>query len=165
METKTNAKKNLIQVVKFGLIGIANTAIDYLLFFVFFSLLNLDKNLAQVLATAIAMTNSYFFNRYWTFGKKGKVKVDEMWKFIIVNLVSMGVTILCLNLFSDVFHLYRFANQLLSAAGIGFQLTGDNAVLFCKVAAIPFSLAVNFLGNRLWVFGKQSKEECGEEKA
>lgn len=162
MQTNNEMKKNLFQIVKFGLIGILNTALDYFLFFVFFSLLNIDKSLAQVLATAIAMTNSYFFNRYWTFGKQGKVQIGEMWKFVIVNLVSMCVTILCLNLFYDLMHIENIANGVLSYVGILYQFEGDAAVMFCKLVAVPFSLAVNFLGNRLWVFGKNGDKN--EEK-
>lgn len=157
--TKSNSKKNIIQLVKFGAIGVMNTAIDYLLFALFFSLCGLDKSLSQVFATAIAMTNSYILNRYFTFGQKGAVKVDEMWKFVIVNLVSMGVTILLLNVFYDLFHIENWANAVLSALSIPFAIEGDLAVLFCKLIATPFSLAVNFLGNRLWVFGGKKENE------
>ncbi len=156
-QTDKKVKKDFLQVVKFGLIGILNTALDYGLFFVFFSLLKLDKNLAQVFSTAIAMTNSYLFNRYWTFEQKGKVQANEMWKFIVINLVSMGVTLLCLNLFYDILHLERLANALLSCTALAFRLEGNSAVMFCKLAAMPFSLAVNFLGNRLWVFRNKAK--------
>ncbi len=154
---KSVREKNLIQIIKFGAIGIMNTLIDYLLFALFFSICNFDKSLAQVFATLIAMTNSYLLNRYFTFGKKGSVKVGEMWKFIIVNLVSMGVTIILLSLFYDVLHLERLANHLLGAVSVPFKLTGDLAVIFCKILATPFSLAVNFLGNRLWVFGSKKQ--------
>ena len=157
--TQTDKKGNFVQLIKFALIGVLNTALDYILFFIFFSLLHIDKNVAQVLATGIAMTNSYLFNRYWTFGKKGRVQANEMWKFIVVNLLSMGVTILCLNLFYDVFHFEHVANLLLSYTALSFRLVGDSAVMFCKLLAMPFSLAVNFLGNRLWVFRKKSKEK------
>ena len=153
---KTNNKKNLIQIIKFGAIGVMNTAIDYLLFALFFGLCNFDKSIAQVFATAIAMTNSYILNRYFTFGKKGSVKLNEMWKFIVVNLVSMTVTILLLNLFYDIMHLERLANYILSSF-TDFTLSKDMAVLFCKLVATPFSLAVNFLGNRLWVFASGNK--------
>lgn len=163
MTEHKEAKKNLLQIVKFGLIGILNTALDYFLFFVFFSLLHVDKNLAQMLATAIAMSNSYLFNRYWTFHQKGAVRAGEVGRFIIVNLVSMSVTILCLNLFYDVLHLERLANAMLSAVGIGFVLEGKGAVMFCKLVAVPFSLAVNFLGNRLWVFRNKGKKEESEK--
>ncbi len=155
---KINSKKNFVQVIKFCCFGVLNTAIDYGLFALFFSLCNIDKNISQVLATAIAMTNSYFLNRYFTFEQKGSVKIDEMWKFIIVNLVSMGVTILLLNVFYDLLHVENIANALLTSLSIPFVIEGDLAVMFCKLLAIPFSLAVNFLGNRLWVFGGKSKK-------
>jgi len=151
----SDKKKNLLQVIKFGAIGIMNTAIDYLLFALFFSLCGLDKSISQVLATAIAMTNSYILNRYFTFGKKGAVKVNEMWKFIIVNLISMSVTIGLLYLFYDIWHIETVANSILSAISIPFNLSDNSAVLFCKLVATPFSLAVNFLGNRLWVFASK----------
>lgn len=154
--TKNNTKKDIIQIIKFGAIGIMNTAIDYLLFALFFSLCSLDKSISQVFATAIAMTNSYLLNRYFTFGKKGAVKVDEMWKFIVVNLVSMSVTIGLLHLFYDLLHIETIANSVLSALSIPFKIEGENlSVLFCKLVATPFSLAVNFLGNRMWVFASK----------
>ncbi len=156
--TNNNSKKNFVQVMKFCVFGVMNTVIDYGLFIMFFSLCNFDKSISQVLATAIAMTNSYILNRYFTFEQKGAVKLDEMWKFIIVNLVSMGVTILLLNVFYDLLHLENIANYVLRAFSIPFVIEGDVAVIFCKLLATPFSLAVNFLGNRLWVFGDKSKK-------
>ena len=160
MTTTNNSKKNLVQIIKFGAIGIMNTAIDYLLFALFFSVCGLDKSLAQVFSTAIAMTNSYILNRYFTFEQKGNVKIDEMWKFIIVNLVSMAVTILLLNVFYDWWHLENIANMFFEAISVPYKIEGDLAVIFCKLVATPFSLAVNFLGNRLWVFrSKKTNKE------
>ncbi len=148
-------KNDLLQVLKFGLVGVCNTLLDYGLFYVFLSLCRLDKNVAQVLATALAMVNSYLVNRYWTFEKSGAVQGGEIVRFILVNLLSLLTTLLCLNLFYDVLALHEVANGLLSVLGIAFALSGNMAVMFCKVLAMPFSLAVNFLGNRLWVFGKK----------
>ncbi|MGN1059379.1 MAG: GtrA family protein [Clostridia bacterium] len=149
-------KSDVLQAVKFALVGLVNTALDYGLFFVFFSLCSLDKNLAQVLATALAMTNSYLVNRYWTFQKSGGVRGGEIWRFILVNLLSLLTTLLCLNLFYDLLSLHTLANRLLALIGLSFRLSGDSAVMFCKLLAVPFSLAVNFLGNRLWVFKNKS---------
>ena len=152
-------KSDCFQVVRFGLVGIFNTILDYGLFYVFFSLLNLDKNLAQVFATAVAMTNSYLVNRYWTFQKTGGVQYGEIWRFLAVNGLSLLTILLCLNLFFDVLKLYVLANWILSVLGIPYILAGDMAVLFSKVLAIPFSLAVNFLGNRLWVFKEKRQKK------
>lgn len=156
--TKSSKKKELLQIIKFGAIGIMNTAIDYLFFALFFSICGFNKSISQVFATAIAMTNSYILNRYFTFNKKGAVKVDEMWKFIIVNLVSMGVTIGLLYLFYDIWHIETIANAILSWLSVSFTISGDLAVLFCKLMATPFSLAVNFLGNRMWVFASKKSQ-------
>lgn len=147
-------KQDVLQAGKFALVGVVNTLLDYVLFFVFFSLCNFDKNIAQILATAIAMTNSYLVNRYWTFQQTGGVKGQEIGRFIVVNILSLLTTLLFLNLFYDWLALHTLANQLLSFLNIPFMLLGDWAVMFCKVLVMPFSLGVNFLGNRLWVFKK-----------
>ena len=147
-------KNDVLQAGKFALVGVINTLLDYVLFFVFFSLCGFDKNIAQILATAIAMTNSYLVNRYWTFQKTGTVKGQEIIRFIVVNILSLMTTLLFLNLFYDWLALHKLANRLLSLSSIPFVLDGDWAVMFCKVLVMPFSLGVNFLGNRLWVFKK-----------
>lgn len=151
-------KSDVLQVLKFGVVGVCNTALDYGLFYVFLSLAHLDKNAAQILATVLAMVNSYLVNRYWTFNKTGSVKGQEIWKFIGVNILSLITTLVCLNLFHDVLSLHLFANRVFEFLGIGYRLSGKAAVMFCKLLAMPFSLAVNFLGNRLWVF------RAGEEE-
>ncbi|MBQ2695956.1 MAG: GtrA family protein [Clostridia bacterium] len=152
-------KKNLLQIVKFGFVGLLNTLIDYGMFFLFFSLFRLDKNIAQVLATLLAMTNSYLVNRYWTFEKSGNIQGGEIGRFIIVNILSLITTLLCLNLFYDVLGLHNLANYLLILCQIPFSLGDDLGVFFCKILAMPFSLAVNFMGNRLWVFREKNKKK------
>lgn len=144
------------KISKFALVGVCNTLLDYGLFFLFLSIWGWDKNIAQILATAIAMTNSYLVNRYWTFGKSGSVQVGEMGRFLVVNLLSLLTTLVCLNVFYDGLSVHCLANSILRGMGFVYQLSGEYAVLFCKVLAMPFSLLVNFLGNRLWVFGKES---------
>ena len=117
----------------------------------------LDKNIAQILATGLAMVNSYLVNRYWTFNQSGFIKGKEICRFIVVNIISLLTTLLCLNLFYDVFKLHEHINRLLTFLNISLSFSGDNAVMICKLLAMPFSLVVNFLGNRLWVFNNKSE--------
>jgi len=150
-------KCDLLQLVKFGTVGFFNTLLDYGSFYVFFALLNINKNPAQILATVISMTNSYFVNRYWTFERRGKIRRREVIRFVVVNVLSLSVTLLCLNLFHDVFQLHKWANEILAYWNYSFELSGDFEVMFCKMAALPFSWGVNFFGNRFWVFGKKTE--------
>ena len=154
-QTNSQAKKNLVEIAKFALIGVANTLIDFLMFFVLFNLVGVNKNVAQICSMSIAMVHSYLWNRYWTFRKTGGVRIQEIWKFIVVNLVALGVTVLCLNLFYDLWHLERLAQWGLEVLRIPFVLTDKLGVFFCKILAVPFSLAVNYVGNRIWVFQKK----------
>ena len=163
--TESNKKKDLYQIIKFGVVGFLNTAIDYLLFALFFSILNIDKSISQIFATSIAMTNSYILNRYFTFRKKGVVRLQEMFKFVVVNLVSMGVTIVLLFVFYDIMHIESVANILLLKLSVPFSLSGDAAVLFCKLLATPFSLAVNFIGNKLWVFASKKTQKTKKTRS
>ena len=151
-------KRDVLQFVKFGSVGLCSTVLDYGFFYVFFALCGLDKNLAQILSTLIAMTNSYFVNRYWTFGKTGGVQCGEIVRFVVVNLCSLLTTLLCLNLFHDVFGFCTLFERVLAFADISFDLGGERGVMFCKILALPFSILVNFLGNRLWVFGKKKEK-------
>lgn len=148
---------DFLQLVKFAAVGFFNTLLDYGAFYVFFALFNINKNPAQVLATVISMTNSYFVNRYWTFERRGRIKRREVIRFVVVNVLSLSVTLLCLNLFHDVFRLHQVANKILAYGNYSFELSGDLEVMFCKMAALPFSWAVNFFGNRHWVFGKKTE--------
>ncbi|MBQ3553633.1 MAG: GtrA family protein [Clostridia bacterium] len=154
------AKESVWQAVRFGLVGLLNTAVDYVVFYLLLTLVDLDKSIAQVFATLVAMANSYVWNRYFTFRKTGSVRVREIGRFIVVNLISMSITILGMNLLYEL-HIEQPVNALLAFCGASYRFYGDAAVMLAKVLAMPVSLAVNFLGNRLWVFGK-NKKESGE---
>ena len=145
-------KESIKQALKFSLVGVFNTAVDYVIFYIMLSLLNVDKSISQIFATAIAMCGSYIINKYWTFSEHGKSKKSQVVKFITTNIVSMCCTIVFMNIFHDFLHVHEWANSLFDIVGISFRLDGDIAVMFCKIVASVLSLVINFLGNKFWVF-------------
>ena len=147
-----NTKTSVKQAVRFGAVGALNTLVDYGLFYIFISTLHLHKSAAQVLATAAAMCCSFFLNRRWTFEKGGRGSTLEIVKFLVVNLVSMVTVIVLTHLFYDIWHVERLVNSALRAVGIGVTVQGDGAIMTSKVLASVFSVVINFLGNKLWVF-------------
>ena len=152
---KTKSKESFVQVIRFGIVGLFNTLVDYVIFYLLLSFLHLNKGMAQVLATGTAMCGSFLINRRWTFGKHGKGNLSEIVKFLVTNLVAMATVIALTYLFYDVLHAERAGIAVLFALGSAFTLRGNLAVMFCKVLASFFSVAINFLGNKFWVF--QSK--------
>jgi len=85
------ATKIAKQGAKFGLVGLSNAIIDYSLYIGLTILLKvpLDKvYLVKYLSGSIAMCNSFYWNRKWTFKSKAKLSRSAV-RFLIATLVSV----------------------------------------------------------------------------
>ncbi|MDR2515319.1 MAG: GtrA family protein [Christensenellaceae bacterium] len=122
-----------LQAVKFGLVGVLNTAIDYSAFWLLTLLPFFKANylLAQVISYGLGLCNSLFFNKRWTFAQKSKMSGAQLAGFLAVNLAALGVS-------SGVMYLLR--------EGLFMNLYG------AKLIATVFSMGVNFVGSKLLVF-------------
>jgi putative flippase GtrA len=120
----------LWKVVKFQAVGMLNTGVDMVVFFVLHAC-GMPYALAQIAAYAAGMANSYALNKYWTFGQRRHAELREIALFAAVNLVSLGVSLLVLYVLHSLWAL---------------------PLLFGKIAATALSLAVNFAGYRRLVF-------------
>lgn len=123
--------KDLGQFIKFNVVGIMNTAVDFGVFMILNRYLGLIYAVSQVISYSCGMVNSYFLNKFWTFQKREGFTAIEVTKFILVNLCSLGVSLLVLYI---------------------LQSKWSWEVLPSKVLATGFSVGVNFLGNKFWVF-------------
>lgn len=123
--------KGLVQFIKFNVVGIMNTAVDFGVFMILNHYLGLIYAVSQVISYSCGMVNSYFLNKFWTFQKREGFTAIEVTKFILVNLCSLGVSLLVLYI---------------------LQSKWSWEVLPSKVLATGFSVGVNFLGNKFWVF-------------
>lgn len=119
------------QFLRFGLVGGLNTAIQYVVFVVLFRLAGTPMVAASAIGYMAGIVNSYFINRSWTFRMDRTRSTGEFVRFLIVNLLAMGMNLLTLKL-------------LVSRAGLSPEVA--------QVCAIGSSLAVNFAGNKLWTF-------------
>ncbi|MBO5734237.1 MAG: GtrA family protein [Clostridia bacterium] len=152
-------RENVLQTVKFCTVGLINTCVDYVIFFVMVAAVNTDKSVAQILATAGAMCGSYFMNKHWTFGIRGKQKKRQIAKFVATNMVSMCCTIILMSLFHDVFCIHQWANGVFADMGCTFRMNYDVGVMFCKVIASCLSFIINFVGNKFWVFKDYEEQQ------
>lgn len=119
------------QALKFGLVGAMNTAIDYMIFSSLVYLVHVHYLMANALSFSIAVTNSYVLNRRWTFRSDNPQWRSEAAKFLVVNLIALGLSELLLTVFVDRLSLPK---------------------LIAKALAIGIVLFWNFFGTRLWAF-------------
>ncbi|MCX6797949.1 MAG: GtrA family protein [Candidatus Falkowbacteria bacterium] len=134
-----NNKKMHAQFVKFALIGVLNTLIDFCLYFLltryipFFSYRSPNLYLANGLSFLSATTFSFFANRFWTFAITKKPSVTEAGRFYIITLSGL------------------FINSLFLYIGIKILNIND---LLAKAIATIFYVLWNFGFLRTWVFRK-----------
>lgn len=153
------SKKTLRQLVKFAIVGVLNTLVD----FAVFQTLNLTLGwvyAAQVLGYTAGVINSYLWNSNWTFREQRTRSLREMGLFLLVNLASLGVSLGMIWLLRDGIGISNeWVAEWMPKAIAGF-IKGDT---LCKLIATVFAIAVNYLGNRLFVFKNQAEQaQTGE---
>jgi len=149
---------SLYQFVKFGETGGLNTFIDL-------GILNLLILLSGISGGAyysvfkgtsflVAVTNSYFWNRFWVFESKEKKKTaDEAMRFYIISFIGFIINVLVATV------IVNFGANLINVGGNLLANIG-------AVAAFVITMMFNFFGYKFFVFikTKESKQETHLDK-
>ena len=124
-------KKSFFQLIKFGMVGVMNTLVDFIVYqvLVYFGL---HYAVAQCISYSCGLLNSYFFNSRWTFKETKKYTKQEFARFILVNLISLGISVLLLRLC--------------------YEVLGITSDLVAKLIVTALVMVINFIGNKLFVF-------------
>jgi putative flippase GtrA len=134
-------------MVRFALVGIANTGVDMLflngLLFLYptrdVGLLVLFNSLAYT----VGAVNSFVLNKYWTFQlRKAATTRREAWTFVVISALGICCNNILLALFARTPH-PLFLRPVL----------WTNIAKICAVTGTAF---ISFLGMRLWVFAGSS---------
>ena len=82
--------RNKAQLARFGIVGAANTALDFGLLFIL-KALGLPVEFANIASTTIAFLFSFFANKKYTFKTSGTNVVREMILFTVITLFGLWV--------------------------------------------------------------------------
>lgn len=124
--------------IKFNIVGLVNTGITLVVFALLNKIFSVDKFIAEPIGYGCGLINSFIMNKIWTFGKKHQFHAIEVIKFIIVNGIALGGTLVILMLAED-------------------YLKID--VLWGKLIGYCFSIPVNYLGFKYWVFKEKGAKK------
>ncbi|MDD4312473.1 MAG: GtrA family protein [Eubacteriales bacterium] len=161
MARNEETKKTIWQMVKFAIVGVLNTLVD----FAVFQSLNLTLGwvyAAQVLGYSAGVINSYLWNSNWTFREQRTRSFREIALFLVVNFASLGVSLGMIWLCREVFGITNaWVASWMPHALAGF-IKGDTV---CKLIATAFAIVVNYVGNRVFVFNQKPQESKESTKA
>lgn len=135
----------LLQFVKFGIVGGLNAMIDLgvLNLLIYFSGLAAGfwYSVFKSVSFVAAVTNSYFWNKYWTFKSESGAGRVEFSKFFLVNLFTFALNV-------------GAASVLVNVVGAPAGITPELWANIGAVSAVFVSMFINFLGMKFIVFKK-----------
>jgi len=139
----------MMQVAKFFEIGLLNTFIDFgilnLLMGIFGETSGWQIALFNTASFTFAVINSYFWNKHWTFERKGGRTEKEFLQFLVVSvigwIINTGIVFMGTNFISPL-----------------FGSSGAMWVNIMKVLATVASMVWNFVGYKFWAFKIQKIE-------
>jgi len=120
--------------MRFALVGASGTAIDFALFYLFYSLLGLPLVLANTLSYGTGLTSSFFLNRRYTFADSPKQDSRRVWLSLLFGYIGLAINTALVWGIEQVAHVW-----------VG------------KVAAVFVVLVYNYLMNKWFVFGLTHK--------
>ena len=150
----SEGKKSVVQLMKFVLIGASNTLIDLIVTFALNAIFGVYY-LAKIIGYACGIINSYIWNSRWTFREERRRDAREIVTFLLVNLITLGLSLLLQWVFRDRLHLDQW---WIGFAGENFFTKLINGERFCLLLASGVALLVNFAGNKLFVFNRKKEQ-------
>jgi putative flippase GtrA len=127
--------ENWLQLVRFGLVGGVGFVVNLVVYALCVHGAGVDYHVANVAAWLVAVLNNFVLNRHWTFDAADGRAHAQAGRFLLVSLVAEVLSQLLLTLFVE-------------AAAIG--------KVPAQALAVGCSMPVNFLGNKLWSFRRES---------
>lgn len=121
-----------VQVLKFVIIGIYATVINYLIFYVLYNFLGVNYTISSAVGFIAGVVCGFPFNKNWTF-ESNKQSYKIILPYIAVYCISLILSLILLNIQV----VYMHINPKLA-----------NFICIC------FTTVTNFVGTKIFVFKK-----------
>ncbi len=151
--------RNIIwQFVKFGIVGISNTVINWVVYAICIRL-GAHYMLANLAGFLVSVLNAYYWNNKYVFKEKGDGRV--WWKALLRTYVAYGATGLVLNtvllyFWLDLLHIEIWLEpfyQWCRSIGIVFESADQMAEYIAPVFNYCITIPLNFILNKFWAYG------------
>jgi len=125
-------RKGVRQFIKFGIVGVGNTTVDFLVYILLTRYLGLFYLIANAISFIIAATLSFTINKFWTFrdGRRHVIK-GQYAKFLLVSTIGAFLAEGTLFLFVHYLSIHD---------------------LFAKLLVVGVIVFWNFFANKYWTF-------------
>ena len=153
-------KDGLIQFIKFAIVGVANTLVDWLVYYGLILYIIPDgRSTAKAISFLVAVTNSFVLNSIWTFRKQFLEGIEDkslrsyrimnyFVRFFIVSIVGFAI------------NFFAFQTAFSFISGSEFSGLSDiGGLIFASAAALVW----NFFINKFWTYKTSGEEKMSKE--
>lgn len=109
-------RRGVRQFIKFGLVGLSSTVIDWGIYLGLTRIFALFYLMAKILSFSVAVLNSYIWNRRWTFRSNDPAKLKQFIKFLTISIVGLVLNSLIMFLAVDKFRLHDIIGLVFATA-------------------------------------------------
>lgn len=120
------------QFIKYCLVGATGMVVNLAVFTFMLKVAGSHYMACATVSFVVAATNNFLLNKYWTFDNPEGAVLNQMSRFIVVSITSLGLNLAILSLLLE-------------------QLLIGNRI-FAQALAISLVTVFNFTGNKMWSF-------------
>jgi putative flippase GtrA len=148
-------RQEIVRFLKFCVVGVIGTALDFGLFNLLHNVLGVHQVLANTVSITAAIVNNYTWSRFWVYPEtKDHQGGKKFLQFVIVSLIAWALNTAILWgadrwIFGEQGLLAGIVTPIAAAMGTEHGVLSSNAA---KVIATGIVLFWNFFANRLWTF-------------
>lgn len=151
------------QFIKFALVGIANTLVDWAVFYLLILfIIPDDKLLAKAISFVVAAINSFVLNSIWTFRQEFYSGIkDKNLRFY--RIANYFIRFFVVSLVGFAINYFAFRWVIFNIAGTSFA---NYANIISLISASSAALVWNFVINKFWTYKTAGEEKLspGEQK-
>ena len=153
--------KNFWQFIKFAIVGVANTLVDWFVFYLLILFIIPDERLlAKGISFVVAVANSFILNSIWTFRQEFYSGTNNRnIRFYRVSIYF--IRFLVVSAIGFFINYFAFKFTISYIAGTTFNHYSDIIGLICASAA---ALIWNFFINKFWTYRKGHEEKLSSEE-
>lgn len=145
--------------IRFGVAGLANTGLDFVLLNTFVFIFGAFPILANAISVSIGISISYFLNHFFVFKSKIPVSFKKYVQFFcITGFSSLALQTLVIVLFTQLFE-SSFSRSLFILSGISGNTFLELNI--AKIAAVLIGMIWNFMLYKYVIF--RDKEEQADQ--
>lgn len=163
--TGNKTKSNLLQFIKFGLVGAFNTIVNYVIYSICYYVFHTSVHVGNVMGFMISVFSAFLLQSRFVFKESADGEHRVWWKVLIKTYVSYAFTGLFLTeillvLWLNILNIGQFLEPVTDwLAGFGMKFTPEDlAVSIAPFLNMALTIPINFCVNKFWAYRQKEKK-------